>query len=196
VHGFAPITPKGRTVWTLMQAGCGLLAAHTNADQAIDGVSEAMALALGLQDLRPLEPQPGPDGTIGFGRIGTLSEPLTLADFARHVADRRPPTPAGTWPGGDPARTVRTVALCGGAGDSLLGRVAASGADVYVTSDLRHHVSSEFLEDGSAALVDVPHWAAEWTWLPVVARRLRDALGDRVTTRISEIVTDPWTLRV
>jgi putative NIF3 family GTP cyclohydrolase 1 type 2 len=107
-----------------------------------------------------------------------------------------PATTAGNRAGGDPARTVRTVALCGGAGDSLLGRVAASGADVYVTSDLRHHVSSEFLEDGSAALVDVPHWAAEWTWLPVVARRLRDALGDRVTTRISEIVTDPWTLRV
>ncbi|MGZ6734760.1 MAG: Nif3-like dinuclear metal center hexameric protein [Nocardioides sp.] len=196
VHGFAPVTPKGRTVWTLIQAGCGLLAAHTNADQALAGVSEAMALALGLRDIRPLEPLPTPDSEIGFGRIGTLPAPMSLADFAQHVAGAVPATTAGIKAAGDPARTVQRVALCGGAGDSMLGLAADSGADVYVTSDLRHHVSSEFLEDGTTALVDVPHWAAEWTWLPVVARRLQEALGDRVTTRVSEIVTDPWSLRV
>lgn len=202
VHGFAPITPKGRTVWTLMQAGCGLLAAHTNADQALDGVSEAMAYALGLSDVRPLEPLPAADSATGFGRIGVLPEPLSLADFARHVADSLPATVAGVRaaaPGGDNGgtdRTIRTVALCGGAGDSLLPSVRSSAADVYVTSDLRHHVSSEFLEEGGTALVDVPHWAAEWTWLPVVAKRLQEALGDRVATRVSEIVTDPWTLRI
>jgi len=302
VHGFAPTTPKGRTLWTLTQAGCGLLAAHTNADQAETGVSEAMALALGLTDIRPLddadaaerwdklttyvpaadaqrlrealaaagagrlgdydsasfsstgegrfrplegaqphigtigetetveevrievvvprarrgtviaalraahpyeepaydvvELAPTAPATTGFGRIGTLPEPMTLADFAGHVARVLPRTAAGIRAGGKTDRTIRTVALCGGAGDSLLPSVSSSGADVYVTSDLRHHLSSEFLEHEGAALVDVPHWAAEWTWLPVVAARLRTALGDRVATRVSEIVTDPWTLRV
>jgi dinuclear metal center YbgI/SA1388 family protein len=195
VHGFAPTTPKGRTLWTMAQAGCGLLAAHTNADQAIDGVSESMAYALGLIDVRPLEPSAPGAGT-GFGRIGTLPEAMTLADFLGHVADALPSTVAGVRAGGRADRTVRTVALCGGAGDSLLPSVRSSGADVYVTSDLRHHVSGEFLEEGDTALVDVPHWAAEWTWLPVVAKRLQEALGDRVATRVSEIVTDPWTLRI
>ena len=35
VHGFAATTPKGRTLATLVGAGCALLTAHTNADQAV-----------------------------------------------------------------------------------------------------------------------------------------------------------------
>lgn len=72
-------------------------------------------------------------------------------------------------------------------------------ADVYLTSDLRHHRAGEFREHDGAALVDVAHWAAEWTWLPVVEQKLRAAAverGDTVETRVSTIVTDPWTFRV
>ena len=64
-----------------------------------------------------------------------------------------------------------------GAGDFMLETVLGTDADVYVTSDLRHHRASEFLEHGGPALVDVAHWAAEWTWLPVVERKLADALA-------------------
>jgi len=91
---------------------------------------------------------------------------------------------------------VRRVALCGGAGDFLLDTVARTDADVYVTSDLRHHPASEFTERGGPALVDVAHWAAEWTWLPVVEARLVEALGDTVETRVSTVRTDPWSFRV
>jgi putative NIF3 family GTP cyclohydrolase 1 type 2 len=87
------------------------------------------------------------------------------------------------------------VALCGGAGDFLLDTVLASDADVYVTSDLRHHRASEFLAHDGPGLVDVAHWAAEWTWLPVVSARLVEALGDTVETRVSTLNTDPWTFR-
>src|SRR5690348_10660779 len=48
-------TPKGRVVHTLVTHGCGLLSAHTNADSPAGGVSESLALALGLVDLRPLQ---------------------------------------------------------------------------------------------------------------------------------------------
>ena len=41
-----------------------------------------------------------------------------------------------------------------------------------MTSDLRHHPATEFVEKGGPALVDVAHWAAEWTWLPHVEARL------------------------
>jgi len=56
VHGFAATTPKGRTLATLAGAGCALLTAHTNADRAIGGVSEALATTLGLTDLAPVAP--------------------------------------------------------------------------------------------------------------------------------------------
>ena len=89
------------------------------------------------------------------------------------------------------------MALCGGSGDFLLGAAQAAGADVYVTSDLRHHPVSEHRERaGACAVIDVPHWAAEWTWLPVAARALADRLGDTVEITVSTIVTDPWTFTV
>ena len=120
----------------------------------------------------------------------------TLGGFAQAVAAALPETAHGVRVAGDPDRPVRRVAVCGGAGDFLLDRVLGSGADVYVTSDLRHHPAAEFLEQGGPALVDVAHWAAEWTWLPVVRARLDEALGDTVETRVSTLRTDPWQFRI
>lgn len=301
VHGFAATTPKGRTLHTLAKADCALLTAHTNADQAVGGVSEALALALGLTDLSPILPAPSEaldkltvfvpadaaapvraavaeagagrigdydfasftsapgegrfrplDGAApmigevgelttveevrievvlprlrrtavvramlaahpyeepaydvtevadpalaltGTGRIGSV-EPTTLGGFAEQIAAALPATEHGVRIAGDPERPVKRVAVCGGAGDFLLDRIAGSDADVYVTSDLRHHPAAEFLEKGGPALIDVAHWAAESTWLPVLDARLREALGDAVETRVSGIVTDPWTMRL
>src|SRR5262245_58147224 len=65
VHGFPATTPKGRTLATLAAGACALLTAHTNADQAEGGVSEALAQALGLTDLEPILPSPtGPTDKI------------------------------------------------------------------------------------------------------------------------------------
>lgn len=304
VHGFAATTPKGRTMSTLARAGCALLTAHTNADQAVGGVSDALATALGLTDLSPIQglaseatdkltvyvpadaaapvraaiaeagaghignydfasftstgqgrfrPLAGADPTLGTvgnletvdevrievvldrtlraavvaamlaahpyeepaydvveladpgavptgsGRIGTV-ERTTLSAFAAVVAKVLPDTAQGVRYAGAPDRDVRRVAVCGGAGDFLLDTVLATDADVYVTSDLRHHPAGEFLEGRGPALIDVSHWAAEWTWLPVVEDRLRKTFtserGDTVETRVSTTNTDPWTQRV
>lgn len=135
----------------------------------------------------------------GAGRVGELSSPVSLRAFADRVVAALPPTAVGARVSGDLHRDVHRVALLGGAGDFLLDQVRDSGADVYVTSDLRHHPASEFREHPDApALVDVPHWAAEWTWLPV----LRDTLSAVFTARetaidwaVSQICTDPWNYR-
>jgi dinuclear metal center YbgI/SA1388 family protein len=60
VHGVAATTPKGRAVHDLVRAGCALHVAHTNADSARPGVSDAFADALGLRDLVPLSAAPSP----------------------------------------------------------------------------------------------------------------------------------------
>ncbi len=142
---------------------------------------------------------PAPAATRGHGRVGRLPEPVSLRGFADRVAAALPVAAPGVRVAGDPDREITTVAVGAGSGDSLLEEVRRSGADVYVSSDLKHHRASEFLEEGGPALVDVPHWAAEWTWLPVVERKVRQAAaeaGDTVETRVSEIVTDPWTFRI
>jgi putative NIF3 family GTP cyclohydrolase 1 type 2 len=136
---------------------------------------------------------PGTSST-GAGRVGDVDE-TTLEAYAALVAEALPPTARGVLVGGDHDRVVRRVAVMGGAGDVLLPEVMASGADVYVTSDLRHHPAIEFLEHGGPSLIDVSHWAAEWTWLPELAGRLTDALGATVELRVSTICTDAWQAR-
>ena len=158
-----------------------MLAAHPYEEPAYDVIP-----------LAPLE-----DPTRGSGRIGRLAEPMTLAEFAAQVAQSLPQTAHGVRVAGDPDAVVETVALCGGAGDFLLERARVAGANVYVTSDLRHHPASELREHlEGPALVDVAHWAAEWTWLPVLRDRLLAELDDTVEVHVSTTNTDPWTFRV
>ncbi|GLU49064.1 Nif3-like dinuclear metal center hexameric protein [Nocardiopsis ansamitocini] len=197
VTSVAATTPKGRLVHRLIGAGTALYTAHTNADTAAPGVSDALAAAIGLTgELRPLDPDPAdPLGRRGIGRIGTLDTPESLRSFADRVAGGLPATAAGVRVAGDLDRPVRVVAVSGGAGDSLLGAARAAGVDVFLTADLRHHPASEFAEHGDTALVDAAHWATEWPWLAEGAARLAHALGGEranVEMRVSGLVTDAW----
>jgi putative NIF3 family GTP cyclohydrolase 1 type 2 len=94
---------------------------------------------------------------------------------------------------------VQTIAVCGGAGDSLLGDPAVLGADVYITADLRHHPASEAREQallaGGPALIDVSHWASEWLWLDAAAAQLQSAHPD-LEVLVSDLRTDPWDFQV
>ena len=72
----------------------------------------------------------------------------------------------------------------------------AADVDVYLTADLRHHPASEHLEGGSPALLCGSHWATEYPWLPVLARKLREAARSanvELRVEVSTIVTEPWT---
>jgi dinuclear metal center YbgI/SA1388 family protein len=295
----AATTSKGRLVHRLVGNGCALFVAHTNADVASPGVSDALAAALGLVDVQPLsaragEPldkimtfapaeavealldamaaagagvigdysrcaflvdgigtfrpgtaaqptvgEPGETtradetkievvaprarrdavlralvaahpyeepawdvvelasraGPRGLGRVGELAETTDLASFTRHVAAALPATAWGVRAAGDERREVRRVAVCGGSGGDLVAAAAAAGADVLVTSDLKHHATSEALADTGVALVDAAHWATEWPWLRAAAAALVADLGvDTVEATVSTTVTDPWTL--
>jgi dinuclear metal center YbgI/SA1388 family protein len=299
----AATTAKGRSVHRLIRAGIGLHVAHTNADHARPGVSDALAAALGLIDTRPLEPLPAPSldkivvfvpetdaeklidalsaagagqlgdysrcawttagvgtfipgpgahpsvgaagevasvaetrvemvfargarhdvvsalraahpyeepafdvvelaswpGDVGTGRVGELPIATTLSEFALVVGGALPQTAGGGRVAGNLGRVVRRVAVCGGAGDTYLRQATASGSDVFVTADLRHHLVSEHLADGGCALIDMPHWATEWPWLGDAADRVGAGLaarGTTVSTEVSTVPTDPWVARV
>ncbi|WP_019928415.1 Nif3-like dinuclear metal center hexameric protein [Nocardia sp. BMG111209] len=279
VDTVAADTPKGALIHRLIRHGCALFTAHTNADSADPGVSDALAQALGITVTGPLETRtaaavdewvvhtpagdsaavrealfaagatanggghacghggtedgasassdrievlapPSARGALlaalrtahpavepafhvteraalptsrGLGRVGTLPQPETLRAFTARVRAGLPGTAWGVRAAGDPDRLVRTVAVCGGAGDSLLGTVSRLGVDVYVTADLRHHPADEHLRAGGPALIDAAHWATEFPWCAQAATLVHAALP-AVATRVCTVRTDPWTL--
>jgi dinuclear metal center YbgI/SA1388 family protein len=196
VHGVPADDPRGRLVHRLIRAGAALFVAHTNADRAPgSGVNAALADALGLTGAVPLEPA-GTEPGAGLGRVGDLPGAMTLSAFAEQVAAVLPETVGGVRAAGDPGRVVRRVAVCGGSGGSLLDAAAAAGADVFLTSDLKHHPVSDAGEVAGPALCDVAHYASEWPWLPVAADRLAEDLAGRVEVAVSRRRTDPWTHHV
>ncbi|GAB3812226.1 hypothetical protein GCM10027605_53630 [Micromonospora zhanjiangensis] len=102
VSSVAATTFKGRIVHRLIRADVALYVAHTNADVANPGVSDALAARLGLTDLRPLVPAPAggaaAGGGRGFGRVGKLPAPVALAELVAHTAAVLPPTAWGSGP--------------------------------------------------------------------------------------------------
>jgi dinuclear metal center YbgI/SA1388 family protein len=309
VHAVPADDPRGALVHRLIRAGVALFVAHTNADVADPGVSDALAELFGLRELRPLDPMPavaldklvvfvpspaapvlidalsaagagrlgdydrcawtavgegtfraragahpaiGEVGEItvvtesriemvvaasvrakvldalhrthpyeqpaydlvamverpstrGLGRIGELDADLTLADFTELAARVLPPTAWGVRAAGAPEQRIRTVAVCGGAGSSLIGAARAAGADVLVSSDLKHHQALDAVSgaggggpgDRGLALLDAAHWATERPFLDQLAARLKNRYAPTSTTvdiAVSRHVTDPWTL--
>lgn len=197
VSSVAATTPAGRVVQRLVSGGRALLAAHTNADVAHGGVNDALAAALGLVGAAPLLPS-SDDPTTGLGRVGDV-EATTLGAFAEHVRDVLPRTAHGVRVQGDPARRVRRVAVASGSGGDTVGAATEAGADVLVTSDLKHHVALDHREAGGVAVVDVAHFASEHPWVPAYAGLLHSdlvAAGYDVDVQWSALVTDPWTFHL
>jgi dinuclear metal center YbgI/SA1388 family protein len=190
VSSVAESTRKGQIISHLIKADIALFTIHTNADVATPGVSDALAKTLGVEVDGPIEQ------VTMLGRMGNLPRAMTLADFAAQVLDALPKTSRGINVAGDLACRISRVAVCGGAGDSLLELVGKLDADVYVTSDLRYHLTEEFVNSTGKALIDISHWAGEWTWLDQAAKLLSQDLGGTLKTHVSGIVTDPWTLSI
>ena len=213
VHSVATTSAKGASVTSLIMSNIALYVAHTNADVASPGVCDALASACGLVDVGPLEVLGGVGGVgdvegvggvgqvgsyMGLGRVGSLVRPKSLREFVQQLSAVLPQAAAGLRVAGPGDALVSRVAVVGGAGDGMFDAVRASGADVYVTADLRHHPVLEAREEsrgGTPYLVDAGHWATEWMWLASARLELLRELGERGTSlsiHICTLRTDPW----
>jgi dinuclear metal center YbgI/SA1388 family protein len=199
VDTVAASTPKGALIHRLIGQGSSLFTAHTNADAASPGVSDALAEALGLTvvgviDPAVLDPAVLLPSEVGIGRIGTVARPQRFADFVAWVNSALPQTSWGVRAAGDPDATVSRVAVCGGAGDSLLAAAARADVQAYVTADLRHHPADEHRRDSGVGLVDVAHWASEYPWCTQAAELLRAHFGATLSVTVCPVRTDPWNI--
>lgn len=223
VHEVSGSGFRGGIINALVRNNCALWVGHTNADIAYRGVAQGAADAFGLQHQRPLIPSDMRQHgyAIGLGRVGSLTTAQTLREFATLVAQTLPHTQAGIQICGELDANISTVAVLPGSGDSCFEQVRLSGADVYVTSDLRHHPvtdayqqsrfeyalhSEGYVGGGEGhhaphpAFINTPHSAIEHLWLNYAATDLTQAVQREFSVTISTVVsslnTDPWNLRL
>lgn len=187
---------KGQLLSKLIRNNLACYAAHTNADSQVDGASRLMASVFGLESVHPLVPL---SANHGHGAIGNLTQSMKLLDFAQLVARTLPTVARKVAFSGDANLEVSRVAICSGAGDSFIQTVLATDADVYVTSDLRHHVVQDAVSTPRSgkkplALIDVSHWASESLWVGGAVEKIAGL--SLVEVVASKIATDPWTSEV
>lgn len=153
-----------------IKAGVAVYAAHTNLDNAPDGVCHEMARVLRLENVGFLDPLAGGEG--GSGVIGSLPEPMAPLDFLKWTKARFA-TPC-IMHNALPEREIARVAVCGGAGDFLTDKAVAAGADAFITGEMGYHRFMGY--EGEILTAAIGHYQSERCTVDLFARLLAAAL--------------------
>lgn len=146
---------------TLAENGIAVYSAHTNFDIVNGGVNESLAQRLQLTNVTVLDDQSG------LGRVGEVAE-TNLQDFAKFVKQQ---LQADYVVLGNAGRTVKKVAICGGAGADFIQQALAKGADTLVTGDVKYHSAQEAVFSG-LNILDAGHQPTELPAMQDLKNRL------------------------
>ncbi|MEG2380274.1 MAG: Nif3-like dinuclear metal center hexameric protein [Oscillospiraceae bacterium] len=152
----------GGIIRSLIANNISVYSAHTSFDNADGGMNDLLGEKLALEGIRHFTDDECVDAFGNpldkFGAIGFLESPMEMADFVDFVKLSLGCRTIKYV--GDPTDTIQTVAVCGGAGGGGIYNAYHAGADVYVTSDLRHHEAQLAIELG-LNLIDSGHFETE-----------------------------------
>ncbi|NNK14757.1 MAG: Nif3-like dinuclear metal center hexameric protein [Desulfofustis sp.] len=163
---------SGRFLESALTHKLNIVACHTNFDAVCEGVNDILAELLGLQDISPLVPAdaPYPDNA-GLGRVGCYAQPKKKLDFIElllEVLELDSVQIAGELPD-----TITAVALCGGSGSEFAETAKRSGADVYISAEIKHNVA-RWAEENDFCVIDGTHYATEKPAVRLLAEKLRN----------------------
>ncbi len=133
----------------LIRAGVAVMSFHTRLDTARGGVNDILANLLKIENAAPFGD--------GIGRIGTLSAPAELLEFAKFVKDT---LGAPSVSVADAKRDVLRVAVLGGSGKDEIDAAIEAGADTYVSGELGHHALTDAPEM-NINLIEAGHFFTE-----------------------------------
>ena len=150
-----------RCVEMAIRHNIALYACHTNLDSAPNGMSWRVGEMLGLQDMQVL--QPTIEGA-GFGVVGTLAEPMAEGDFLKQV--KQTFSVEALRHSALLGHEVKRVAICTGAGASLMREAKVSGCDVYLTADLKYN--DFYTPDSRVVVVDMGHFESEFCAIAIL----------------------------
>jgi len=115
-------------------------------------------------------------GTQGLGRVGTLERETRLGELASVIKKKLGLSSLRV--AGDPGMTVKKVAVCSGSGSSLLNAFLSSGAQAYVSGDLKYH-DAKIAEESGRGLIDIGHVESEHIIVPSLCEKIRTELEQR-----------------
>ena len=130
----------------------------------------------------------------GLGRVGDLDKAMELLPFTLMVKDKLGLESVKVT--GKPDLRVMRVAVCSGSGSSLMSAFISSGAQVYISGDLRYHDARE-VEAADLGLIDIGHFASEYIVIETLANRLTKVLTANdmdVKVEACKLEKDPFTV--
>ncbi len=191
-------TPVGSIIHMAGEHQTGIFAAHTNLDNVIGGTNDALAYRIGLDNLKILSNDKRLDGNHGLGRVGELDKSKELASFALEIKEKLGLKFVKV--AGKHNLLVNKVAVCAGSGSSLMDDFFSSGAQVYISGDLRYH-DARATEAADFGLIDIGHFASEHLIVDVLVERLAEHLckilletGIDVKVEAYKLEKDPFTI--
>lgn len=177
--GREPGTPQDKWGEQLESAGVAQVSFHMRLDNATGGVNDRLAELLGLADVKTF----GIPECDALGRIGTLPNPVTVADFAAAVRDVLGAGKVNYTELTD-EKLVKTVAVLGGASSDFVAAAAEAGADAIVGGEFKHHIYG-IARALDIAVVEAGHYFTENPVCEVLAGMVRRACPDAEVTVIS-----------
>ena len=140
--------------------------------------------------LQLIQPEPGN----GIGRVGFLKSELELKSLAQMIKKKLKLRHLKFV--GNPALPVKKAAVCSGSGASLLGHFFASGAEVFISGDMRYHDARD-VESCDLGLIDIGHFSSEHLIVEELTRRLSEIFTElkmNITVNACDLEEDPFTV--
>ena len=152
----------GTRLLDLIQADICVYAMHTNFD--VIGMADAAAERLDLLETKVLHVTYEDEiATEGIGRVGKLKGTMSLEELAHFTKEVFDVPSVKVF--GNPETLCCEVAVCPGAGKSLVENVLHTEADVYVTGDIDHHTGMDLVAQG-VCVIDAGHYGVEKLFVP------------------------------
>lgn len=189
--GYKSITGKDYVEKCIMKAiknDIVIYSAHTNLDNAPQGVNFKIAEKIGLKNISILQPKESIliNESVGAGVIGELHEPVAETDFLKHIKKifevecLRHTKLTG--------REIQTVALCGGSGAFLIPDAVAQHADVFITGEIKYH--DYFGRESDILLAEIGHYESEQYTKEIFYTIIRE-MFPQLEVQVTKVNTNP-----
>lgn len=162
---------EGEVLTLAAKRGIAIYCMHTNLDFCAGGINDYLIDAYGVKNVEPLFVN---ERGVGIGRVADLTTPCTLNELVEMTEKitRELPVP---FIGNKSAKISRiAVVNGGGGGDVQFVELSVShGAQVLITSDLKHHVALH-AKWRNVAVISPTHYATEHIYIPILSEKIQE----------------------